>query len=70
MTTLVSVASCEVQVLEAFARYEEALVRGDVAVMTELFADSPDLVRFGITDTLRPPRRPAHRAPVAGVDTR
>jgi hypothetical protein len=47
VTTL---ASCEVEVLAAFHRYEEALVAGDVAVMTELFANSPALVRFGIGD--------------------
>ena len=38
------------QVLAAFHRYEDALVAVDLEVMGELFADSPDLVRFGICD--------------------
>ena len=38
------------EVLAEFHRYEEALVAGDLEVMGELFADSPGLVRFGITD--------------------
>jgi ketosteroid isomerase-like protein len=37
-------------VTAAFVRYERALVDGDVAVMTELFAAGSDTVRFGITD--------------------
>jgi hypothetical protein len=34
----------------AFARYERALVAGDVAVLTELFWADPRCVRFGVTD--------------------
>ncbi len=37
-------------VMAAFHRYETALVAGDVDVMGELFADDPELVRFGISD--------------------
>ena len=34
----------------ALARYERALVAGDVAVLTELFWADPRCVRFGVTD--------------------
>jgi hypothetical protein len=44
-----TVDSCA-EVLAGFHRYEAALVAGDIDVMGELFADSPELVRFGITD--------------------
>jgi hypothetical protein len=44
------VTDLEAEVLAAFYRYEDALRDGDVAVMTESFADSPELIRFGITD--------------------
>ena len=38
------------QVRAAFARYERALVDGDVAVLTELFWDDPRCVRYGVAD--------------------
>ena len=38
------------QVGAAFERYERALVRGDVAVLTELFWDDPRCVRYGVAD--------------------
>jgi hypothetical protein len=38
------------QVRAAFARYERALVGGDVAVLTELFWDDPRCVRYGVAD--------------------
>ncbi len=38
------------QVRAAFDRYEQALVRGDVAVLTELFWDDLRCVRFGVAD--------------------
>lgn len=38
------------QVAAAFARYERALVDGDVAVLTELFWDDPRCVRYGVAD--------------------
>lgn len=34
----------------AFARYERALVDGNVAVLTELFWDDPRCVRYGVAD--------------------
>jgi Protein of unknown function (DUF3225) len=41
------------QVLAAFDRYEQALIDGDVAVLTELFWDDPRCVRFGVADRQR-----------------
>ena len=38
------------EVRAAFARYEQALVDGDVAVLTELFWDDPRCVRYGVAD--------------------
>ena len=38
------------EVRAAFDRYEQALVAGDVATLTELFWADPRCVRFGVTD--------------------
>jgi hypothetical protein len=35
-----------------FARYEAAIVDNDVAVLTELFRDSPETIRYGIGENL------------------
>ena len=40
------------EVTAAFRRYEQALVGNDVAVLTELFWNSPQTLRFGITENL------------------
>lgn len=40
------------EVNAAFARYEQALVSNDVAVLDELFWDSPLTLRFGATENL------------------
>lgn len=40
------------EVTAAFARYEEALVTNDVAVLDELFWNSPHTLRFGATENL------------------
>jgi len=40
------------EVTEAFHRYEKALNDNDVAVLNELFWDSPHTVRYGITEQL------------------
>ena len=40
------------EVTAAFHRYEQALVGNDVAVLTELFWNSPLTLRFGITENL------------------
>jgi hypothetical protein len=40
------------EVNAVFARYEEALVGNDVAVLDELFWDSPNTLRYGATENL------------------
>ncbi|MBP6814998.1 MAG: oxalurate catabolism protein HpxZ [Burkholderiaceae bacterium] len=40
------------EVTEAFARYEQALVSNDVAVLDELFWNSPHTLRYGIGENL------------------
>ena len=39
-------------VTAAFERYEKALNDNDVAVLTELFRDSPHTVRYGVAEQL------------------
>ncbi|MGZ8751142.1 MAG: oxalurate catabolism protein HpxZ [Pseudonocardia sp.] len=38
------------EVRAAFDEYERALVEGDVALLTELFWDDPQCVRYGVAD--------------------
>lgn len=40
------------EVSAAFMRYEQALVSNDVAVLDELFWNSPHTVRYGVTENL------------------
>lgn len=40
------------EVTAAFARYEQALISNDVAVLDELFWDAPLTIRYGITENL------------------
>lgn len=40
------------EVEAAFRRYEKALTSNDVAVLDELFLDSPHTIRFGATENL------------------
>lgn len=40
------------EVTAAFARYEAALVGNDVAVLDELFWDSPHVIRYGAGENL------------------
>ena len=40
------------EVQEAFNRYELALVSNDVAVLDELFWNSPHTLRYGVTENL------------------
>ncbi len=40
------------EVTAQFARYEQALVTNDVAVLDELFWDSPHTLRYGATENL------------------
>jgi Protein of unknown function (DUF3225) len=39
-------------VTTAFARYEQALIRNDVAVLDELFWNSPHTLRYGVGENL------------------
>jgi len=41
-----------VEVKEAFARYEKALVSNDVAVLDELFRNDPRTIRYGTAENL------------------
>ena len=38
------------EVTQAFQRYEKALMANDVAVLNELFWDSPHTIRFGLAE--------------------
>jgi hypothetical protein len=40
------------EVTQAFERYEQALVGNDIAVLNELFWDSPLTLRYGATENL------------------
>lgn len=40
------------EVTAAFERYEHALVNNEVAVLDELFWDSPHTLRYGVTENL------------------
>lgn len=40
------------EVTAEFARYEQALVGNDVAVLDQLFWDSPHTLRYGVTENL------------------
>jgi hypothetical protein len=40
------------EVTAAFGRYEAALTTNDVAVLDELFWDSPHTIRYGVTENL------------------
>lgn len=40
------------EVKVAFERYEKALITNDVAVLDELFWQSPQTIRFGVTENL------------------
>ncbi len=40
------------EVSAAFARYEDALVSNDVATLDESFWDSPETIRYGVTEVL------------------
>ena len=58
------------EVTAAFERYEEALVGNDVAVLDELFWDSPHTLRFGATENLygiQDIRAFRHARPAAGL---
>ena len=48
----INLPSVLAEVTEAFARYEQALVSNDVAVLDELFWNSPHTLRYGIGENL------------------
>ena len=40
------------EIAELFARYEDALMRNDVAVLDSLFFDGPQTIRYGVGENL------------------
>ncbi len=48
----VNIPEVHAEVAAAFARYEQALVTNDVAVLDELFWDSPHTLRYGAGENL------------------
>jgi hypothetical protein len=50
--TAINLPDVLAEVSVQFARYEQALVTNDVAVLDELFWDSPHTLRFGATENL------------------
>jgi hypothetical protein len=52
MSISINLPEVHAQVCAAFARYEQALVSNDVAVLDELFWNSPHTLRYGATENL------------------
>jgi hypothetical protein len=52
MDQTVNLPDVHAEVCRQFARYEQALVSNDIAVLDELFWDDPSTVRFGATENL------------------
>ncbi|VWX61931.1 conserved hypothetical protein [Burkholderiales bacterium 8X] len=52
MSLEINRADVVAEVTAAFERYERALVANDVAVLDELFWDSPHTLRYGATENL------------------
>jgi len=52
MTMDINLPDVLAEVTSAFMRYEQALVGNDVAVLDELFWNSPHTVRYGVTENL------------------
>lgn len=48
----VNIPEVVAEVTAAFERYEKALVSNDVATLDELFWDSPNTLRYGVTENL------------------
>jgi hypothetical protein len=48
----INIPAVVAEVTEAFGRYEKALTGNDVAVLDELFWDSPHTLRYGVTENL------------------
>ena len=51
-TMMINDPATKAEVEAAFARYEKALGENDVAVLDELFWDSPNTIRYGIGENL------------------
>ncbi len=51
-TCRINIPEVVAEVTAAFARYEEALVANDVAMLDELFWDAPHTLRYGATENL------------------
>ena len=51
-TPLINQPDIHAEVSAQFARYEQALVNNDVAVLDELFWNSPHTLRYGATENL------------------
>jgi hypothetical protein len=49
---MVNIPEVVAELRAAFARYEQALVTNDVAVLDELFWDSPHTIRYGNAENL------------------
>jgi len=52
MTLAINLPDVVAEVTHAFERYEQALVGNDVAVLDELFWNSPHTLRYGATENL------------------
>jgi hypothetical protein len=52
MTYAINLPSVVTEVQAVFARYEDALVYNKVAVLDELFWQSPHTLRYGVTENL------------------
>jgi Protein of unknown function (DUF3225) len=50
--TAINLPDVVAEVAEVFARYEQALVGNDVAVLDQMFWDSPQTMRFGVAENL------------------
>lgn len=48
----INIPEVHAEVTAAFMRYEKALTGNDVAVLDELFWDSPHTIRYGVTENL------------------
>ncbi len=48
----INISEVVAEVEAAFRRYEKALTSNDVAILDELFLDSPHTIRFGATENL------------------
>jgi len=50
--TQINDSALVVELTELYLKYEKALCTNDVETLSEMFWDSPDVVRFGVTENL------------------